>query len=26
MKDHVGIKWPTTRKITWLDFDEEEGR
>jgi len=26
MKDHVGSKWPTTRRIMQLDFDEEEGR
>jgi len=26
MKDHVGTKWPTTGRKTWLCFDEEEGR
>jgi len=26
MKDHVGTKWPSTGRITPLDFDKEEGR
>jgi len=26
MKDHLGTKCPTTGKIMWLSFDEEEGR
>jgi len=26
MKDHVGTKWLTAKRITWLGFDEEEGR
>jgi len=26
MIDHMGAKWPTTRRVKWLYFDEEEGR
>jgi len=26
MKGHVGTKWLTTGRKTWLGFDEEEGR